>query len=225
MESQQSSVEKGISRKRGIQLVVEEGIFSEGRIVMRDGIETKTHEPRSMIDVANLRGVANVAFLHYGEATFSPDGVRFLKTEPLGACVALTFWSPDQKHGVIAHFVTTQDAVQGLHDVLDQLHARSLSPADLEARLFGGGASDRGNENKPGSQRLVQELWEGLSRAEVPLLEADLYGSDVRCIVMALETGEVFDYPYEADAVAKNDTPIENRRLPVRSLPPLPYYR
>ena len=209
--------------RKSIDLKIEEGVYPEGRKVLdEDGNEITANEPRAMVDLSDMDGVADVKFLHYGSGKFEPEGLKYLKTEPLGACVALTLWHPESKIGIIAHFAITNNAASGTSIVFDKIRDAGLNPSSFQARLFGG--SNENDDSKARSQRLVQDIWQKLSDDSVPLLETDLYGANVRCTALNLEGGEACDYPYEEASTTKNDTPVDNVKMPIRSLPKLPNY-
>ncbi len=210
----------------GISLVIEEGKYPEGRSFINSTTgEMETGGARRTLKIEHEQGVGDVKFFHYGQGQFSAAGLKYIKTEPLGACVGLTLWHSRLKIGIVAHFVITNNAAKGINSIFDEIKSTGTDPSEFEARLFGGGAADHG-DNKPGSQRLIKDINEGLVREDVSLLEleVDLYGASARCVALKLENGEVYDYPYDTASISKNDHPIENKRLPVNSLPPLPVY-
>jgi chemotaxis protein CheD len=207
--------------QKSIDLKTEKNVYPEGRRIMDEkGNETITDEPRKAIDISKVSGVADVEFLHYGSGEFDPESLKYIKTEPLGACVALTLWHPKEKIGIVAHFVITNNATDGMSQIFDKIKSAGLKPSDFEARLFGGGKGQSG-DNKPGSQRLIRDAWKELSSENVPLLETDLYGDKIRCIALDLDEGQVYDYPYETESILKNDSPVENIKIPIRPMPKL----
>jgi chemotaxis receptor (MCP) glutamine deamidase CheD len=195
-------------RNQGLTLEVRRGEYPIGRkILNKEGVEEDAKD-RTLLKPTEMNGVTDVPFLQYGIGNFEDMGLRYIKTEPLGSCVALTLYSPDDKLGGIGHFTVTNNAVDGARKILQELEQRGVKLDGLQARLFGGSVSEqkrRGEDivDNPDSQKLIIDLLTVLQRKNIAIVEHDLYGDQVRCVMLSLEDGEVFDYPYDNMSVKK----------------------
>ncbi len=130
----------------------------------------------------------------------APHRVRTL----LGSCVSITLWDPVRRIGAMSHCLLTGRRGNGRPDaryaedalalMLAELAAMGVSPADLQAKVFGGGnmfPSLVGRDGDVG-RRNGEVACALLAAKGIPVLSQSLYGVGHRRIQFDISNGDVW---------------------------------
>ena len=151
-----------------------------------------------------MAGVIDV-FLMPGEH-FVGDARHRIRTL-LGSCVSITLWHPQRRVGAMSHFLLTVGANEpvaqssgrycegALELMLTDLRQLGITPAECQAKIFGGGmmfpdierddARNIGRRNGETAERL-------LHMHNIPVVSESLFGIGHRHIIFNVKTGDVW---------------------------------
>ncbi|HSW97087.1 MAG TPA: hypothetical protein VLF89_04650 [Candidatus Saccharimonadales bacterium] len=202
----------------GIDLSLGVGALPQSRLVFDKEFGVVRRQPRPVIDISAESGVANVPFLRRGAGYYDANGLHYIKTEPLGKCVALTLYAPDIKFGQFSHSAIITDARQGTKDAITSLLDMGHPLDAFEARMVGG-RKDKVTGSHTESAFVAEQIWDVISQHKIPLVEVDLFGDTVRSVALSLREGTLFDYPFTEFPQANEGFPIALDYLPPRALP------
>jgi chemotaxis protein CheD len=141
-------------------------------------------------------------YLHPGQIFVSAES--YAVTTILGSCVSVCLWDPITRSGGINHFLLPCDASEtqtpgrfgnlAVRDLLEEVLALGAARAHLQAKLFGGACvleAFRHRENHLGSQN-VEIAREVLAAADVPIVSADIGGSNGRKLIFCTDDGSAW---------------------------------
>lgn len=141
-------------------------------------------------------------YLHPGQIFVSAE--CYAVTTILGSCVSVCLWDPISRMGGINHFLLPCDGGEisapgrfgnlAVRALIDELRALGAARAHLRAKLFGGACvleAFRHRENHLGSQN-VEIARDVLAAADVPIVSADIGGSNGRKLIFCTDDGSAW---------------------------------
>lgn len=147
-------------------------------------------------------------FLQPGDLFVGDAGYRIRTL--LGSCVSITLWHPASRLGGMSHFLLptrggTRPAAkldgrygdEALTRMLEEFHQAGVSPADCQAKIFGGGNMfpDQVREGEAAvGQRNGQAARALLVSHGIPLVSESLYGLGHRQIIFDIASGDVWSH-------------------------------
>ncbi len=150
----------------------------------------------------NLKIALHKIYLHPAELILADEPTQV--TTVLGSCISVTLYSPRLKIGSICHAVLPKGRElspskfcdQSVHYMLKYFSEQGISPAELEAKLFGGAemfsvTRTVRSDLTVGAQNILIAR-ETLRSAGLEPLVADVGGRLGRKLVFYSHTGEVF---------------------------------
>jgi chemotaxis protein CheD len=128
----------------------------------------------------------------------------------LGSCVSITLWHAASRNGGMSHFLLptrggaarpmARDGRYGdeaLPAMLDELHKIGVTPAQCQAKIFGGGNMFPGHSRARGiqvGQRNGEAARALLQAYGIPVVSESLFGIGHRQIIFDLSTGDVWSH-------------------------------
>jgi chemotaxis protein CheD len=145
-------------------------------------------------------------FLQPGEL-FVADASFRIRTL-LGSCVSITLWHPGARVGGMSHFLLPRRGGQATGSDLDgrygdeallmmmrELHLVGVSPAQCQAKIFGGGnmfpgyAASRGIQVGQRNGEAARQLLQALN---IPVVSESLFGDGHRQVIFEVRSGDVW---------------------------------
>jgi chemotaxis protein CheD len=145
-------------------------------------------------------------FLQPGELFVADAGFRIRTL--LGSCVSITLWHPGARVGGMSHFllpqrgghVASQDldgryGDEALLMMMRELRQAGVSPAQCQAKVFGGGnmfpgyAASRGIQIGQRNGEAARQL---LQAHDIPVVSESLFGDGHRQVIFEVRSGDVW---------------------------------
>jgi chemotaxis protein CheD len=140
-------------------------------------------------------------FLHWGQLAVAGAGAQLVTI--VGSCVAVCLWDPGRRLGGMNHYLLPEAprvpqpvakpwsyGELALPELLAQLVAAGASPLAVTAKVFGGAAISRGEDQGGPGPRNAAFARRWLGERRIPIVAHDLGGRRGRKLVFDVGSGD-----------------------------------